>query len=38
MYMYFVHVHYKRCPSVYAMRLTMTLTIIQVYCIVISFT
>ena len=38
LYMYFVHVHYKRCPSVYAMRLTMTLIIIQVYCIVISFT
>ena len=34
LYMYFVHVHYKRCPSVYAMRLRKPLIIIQVYCIV----
>jgi len=36
MYTYFVHVHKKRSHSVYAMRLILTLIIIQVYY--ISFT
>jgi len=36
--MCFAHVHYKRCPTVYAMWLAMSFIIIQVYCNVISFT
>jgi len=38
LFMYFVRVHSRHCPSVYAMSLTMTFIIIQVYCIVLSFT